>query len=106
MIMSQPAEVFDDQEALEPPIPMFEGQNVSRTIVKISGLSSVDGEMSAFGIEDRVRLVGEFKCVKVLHEVDPKTGDLVRVQVLTPSEVSPCPWDPNNPHDDGVLRRR
>ncbi len=104
--MSQPAEVLDEEQELEPPIPMFEGQHVSRVAVKISGLSTVDGEMKPFGIEDRVRLVGEFKCVKVLHEVDPKTGDLVRVQVLTPSEVAPCPWDPTNPHDDGVIRRR
>lgn len=106
--MSQPAEEYDDEQdqVTEPPIPEFEGQSVSKVIVKISGLSSVEGEMPVFGIEDRVRLVGEFKCIKVGHEVDPKTGDLARVQILTPVQVAPCPFNPDNPHDDGVVRRR
>jgi hypothetical protein len=55
-------------------------------------------------VDDRVRLVGEYKVVGVRHFVDPRTGDLVREQVLKPIFVNTLPWDESDPTDDGVIR--
>jgi hypothetical protein len=55
-------------------------------------------------IDDRVRLVGEFRVVSVRHFVDPKTGDLIREQILKPLTADLTPWNPNDPTDQGILR--
>ena len=89
-----------------PSIPQFEGLPVTAIAVKISGLSTVDAEgLPVFSVDDRVRLIGEFKCTAVRHTVD-KNGDVIREQILTPIGVDTCPWDVNDPSDDGVLRAR
>ncbi len=89
-----------------PEIPTFEGQDVSAVQAKITALATLDDDIPVFGIEDRVRLVGEFKCIGVRHTTDPKTGNIVRQQILTPVTVHTCPWNPENPHDNGVMRAR
>jgi hypothetical protein len=100
--MSQPAEI----EEVSPPYPMFEGKEVKGVSVKISQLSALtDTELPVFKVDDRLRLVGAFKCIGVRHFVD-KNGDMVREQVVVPIELEPCPWDPTDPLDDGVLRSR
>ncbi len=89
-----------------PSIPLFEGEPVQALQAKISGLSNVTSpDLPVFTVDDRVRLIGEFKCVGVRHVRD-KLGNLVREQVLTPLEVDVCPFDPEDPNDDGVVRAR
>ena len=89
-----------------PRIPQFEGAPVESVEMRISGLSKVDAEEApVFTVDDRVRLVGEFKCVGVRHETN-KNGDLIRVQMLSPITVDTTPWDPSDPDDDGVIRAR
>lgn len=88
-------------------IPDFEGAHVMSTQTKITGTVPVEsGEDMVVSIDDRVRLVGEYRVVGVNFAVDPKTGDTIRVQMLKPIVVQPTPWDPANPHDDGVIRAR
>ncbi len=101
--MSEPAEVL---ETPQPPYPMFEGHPVKGVSVKITGLSTVNSaNMPPFGVDDRVRMVGEFKCIGVRHYVD-KNGEMIREQVLIPLEMDTCPWDPEDPFDDGVSRAK
>lgn len=89
-----------------PPIPAFEGQAVDNSTIKISGLSAIeDVDGVVISTDDRVRLIGEFTVTGIRHYRD-KDGQLVREQVLKPVRVEMCPWDPNDPDDDGVIRAR
>jgi hypothetical protein len=100
---TQPAQVH---QLPQPGVPAFEGQQVDAVTIKISGLSSLDSaENLVVGVDDRVRCVGEFKVTGVRHYVD-KDGNLVREQTMKPITVTTCPWDPTDPHDDGVVRAR
>jgi len=93
------------QHSVTPPIPRFEGRQVDAVSIKIAGTMPTDDLPDVtVSVDDRVRLVGEYKVVAVRHYVDPKTGDLVREQVLKPILVTTQPWDPNDPKDDGVIR--
>jgi hypothetical protein len=56
--------------------------------------------------DDRVRLVGEYRVVGVRHDVDDKTGEVIRIQILKPISIQLCPWDPSDPTDDGIVRAR
>lgn len=88
------------------PIPSFEGRVVDQMSIKIAGAMPTDDlpENLVVSVDDRVRLVGEYKVVGVRHFVDPRTGDLVREQVLKPIFVNTIPWDESDPKDDGVIR--
>lgn len=92
---------------VKPPIPAFEGAPVESANIKISGACTVESDNDVvIGIDDRVRLVGEYRVVQVNFRVDPKTGDTIREQILKPITVQLCPWDPNDPTDDGIVRAR
>lgn len=92
---------------VKPPIPAFEGAAVESATVQITGTCTVDADNDVLvSIDDRVRLVGEYRVVGVQFVVDPKTGDTVRKQVLKPIAIQLCPWDPNDPTDDGIVRAR
>lgn len=92
---------------VRPPIPKFEGAAVVSTTTKISGTAPIDtDEDLIISIDDRVRLVGEYRVVGVMFKVDPKTGDTVREHLLKPVEVTLCPWQPNDPTDNGIVRAR
>lgn len=85
----------------------FEGAQVGMTEIKISGACTIDAADMTVTLDDRIRAVGEYRVVKVLHYVHPKTGETVRQQVLAP--IVPLvivPYDPANPNDDGVIRAR
>jgi hypothetical protein len=101
--MSEPAVANPFQQA--PPIPLFEGRKVDAVSIRIAGTMPTD-ELPAMtvSVDDRVRLVGEYKVVAVRHYADPKTGDLVREQVLKPILVDTLPWDATDPDDDGIIR--
>lgn len=88
------------------PIPAFEGRVVDQVAIRIAGSMPTDGlpENLIVSVDDRVRLVGEYKVVGVRHYVDPRTGDLVREQMLKPILVDTIPWDASDPKDDGVIR--
>lgn len=100
--MSEPAVANPFQS---PPIPSFEGRRVDAVSIRIAGTMPTD-ELPAMtvSVDDRVRLVGEYKVVAVRHYADPKTGDLVREQVLKPILVDTLPWDATDPTDDGIIR--
>lgn len=88
------------------PFPRFEGQTVHGTEIRISGLSKVDAaDNVVVTTDDIVRLIGEFKCVGIRHEVN-KDGELIRVQMMKPLNVDTAPWNPADPKDDGVQRAR
>ncbi len=92
---------------VKPPIPKFEGAVVESTNTKIAGTAPIDADDHlVLSIDDRVRMVGEYRVVGVRFSVDPKTGDTVREQILKPIELALCPWDPADPTDDGIVRAR
>ena len=41
---------------------------------------------------------------RVRHEVEEKTGKLIRVHVLRPVELQLAPLDPEDPKDSGIIR--
>jgi len=86
-------------------IPAFEGHPVDGTVIKFaSGMDSDDLSDIVVSVDDVVQLISQFKVIGVNHKVDPKTGAIVREQVLKAVEVALCPIDPSNPEDDGILR--
>ncbi len=90
-----------------PSIPDFEGASITSTSMKITGTVEVDAaEDLVISLDDRVRLVGEYRVVGVTFKVDPKTGDTIREQILKPIEVQLCPWDPTDPTDNGIVKAR
>lgn len=102
--MTQPA---TNLQLVKPPLPGFEGSAVLATQTKVSGAVNIDGaDDKVLMIDDRVRLVGQFRVVGVYFKVDPKTGDTVREHILKPIDMELCPWDPADPTDDGIVRAR
>jgi hypothetical protein len=92
----------------QPPVPIkFEGANVGKVDWSFRS-GTVSGDQALVSMDDRVRLVGEFRVTGISFKVDSKTGEMIRVQQLTPVEdtVIRCPWDPNDPTDDGIVRAR
>jgi hypothetical protein len=84
----------------------FEKAQVGSSVVKISGACAVDTFDETVSLDDRLRVVGEFRVVKVNHYV-AKDGSIVREQVLAPcGDLALVPWDPSNPGDDGIVRAR
>lgn len=102
--MTQPA---TNLQLVKPPLPAFEGSAVLSTATKISGTVAIDGaDDKVLCIDDRVRLVGQFRVVGVAFKVDPKTGDTIREHILKPIDMALCPFDPSDPADDGIVRAR
>lgn len=88
------------------PIPAFEGRPVNGVELKVSGsapLEDLDGQ--TLSIDDRVQLLSIYTVTSVHHKVDPKTGDLIRVQTLKPVEMHLFPFDESDPQDDGIIRQ-
>ena len=101
----------DNVTYLTQALPEFEGQAVEGYDWKISGVApvtptSIGTVLPMVSVDDRVRMVGEFRVIGVRHHIDKKTGSLVREAVLSPMTLVPCPWDPSDPKDDGVIRRK
>ena len=87
------------------PIPAFEGRPVDATSVKVVGSAPLeDLHDVVLGVDDRVQLVAVYTVTGVDHVVDPKTGNLVRIQRIKPAEMHLLPFDENDPNDDGVIR--
>lgn len=88
------------------PIPRFEGRLVDVLMMKVSGTVSVVDDGVVVSVDDRVKITGEFRVSAIRHYVDEKTGFLVREQVLRAinETVELCPWDPDDPRDNGVIK--
>lgn len=88
-------------------IPDFEGTTVNGAVTKMTGTTTIaSNEEIVLGMDDRIRLVGSFRVVGVGFKLDPKTGDVIREHLLKAIDIAPCPWDPNDPTDDGIVRAR
>lgn len=87
------------------PLPAFEKVAVQRTEIKITGTVAVDTrDEVTVGLDDRLRVCGEFRVTKVNHYVD-RQGNVVRQQVLAPiTDLELVPWDASNPLDNGIVR--
>lgn len=106
--MTQPATTLS---VVKPPLPAFEGANIASVAFKITGAlppgQGITGtEEQVLLIDDRVRLVGDYRVVGVYFKVDPKTGDTIREHILKPLDLGLTPYDPQNPQDDGIWRAR
>lgn len=87
------------------PIPAFEGRPVDSTLVKVTGAIPLDDlNDTVLGVDDCVQMLSMFKVVAVHHQVDDKTGNLRRIQILKPIEMALQPIDPTDPGDDGIVR--
>jgi hypothetical protein len=63
--------------------------------------------METVSLDDRLRVCGDFRVIGVRHQVNTKTGDVVRVQIIAPiGDMELVPWDPANPLDNGIVRAR
>ncbi len=103
--MSEPAPTYLIPS--DPAIPAFEGRPVARHEIKISGVASMNSEendIAVISVDDRVRIVGNYRVIRVNHVIDDKTGELIRQEIITPIDIEICPWDPKDPNDDGVVR--
>lgn len=83
-------------------IPAFEGHPVHAAIVKMTGSVPLDYlDDQVIGVDDTVQMISVLRCVSVRHEVDQKTGNLVRIQILRPMEMILHPFEQGQ--DDGIL---
>lgn len=104
---AQTAQTPPPSTTVRKPIPDFEGAAVTATQIKMTGSATVDAyDDVVISLDDRVRIVGEFRVVAVHFKVDPRTGETVREQILKPIELQLCPWDPTDPQDNGIVRAR
>lgn len=87
-------------------VQTFEDVQVGSVATKISGATTVDTFGHVVGLDDRVRVVGEFRVVKVNHTI-AKDGSVVREQVLTPcGDLTLVPFNHMDPNDVGIVRAR
>jgi hypothetical protein len=63
-------------------IPDFEGKEVEFTAAKIVSVGALEVDDMVWRIDDYVRMVVECRVLKVGHDVNEKTGKLVRVHTL------------------------
>lgn len=86
----------------------FEEAPVNRTEIKLAGATAVNtNDGIEISLDDRIRVVGEFRVSKVTHYVDQKTGDVVRQQtIVAVNDLELTPFDPGDPNDDGIVRVR
>lgn len=111
VVDSSTGEILDetpgDNARPQTPIPQFEGRHVESATMKLTGQVHVaHAEDIVVSVDDVIRVVGEFRVVGVRHFVDPKTGKIIREQVIraVDESIELTPWDPSNPDDDGVVR--
>lgn len=84
----------------------FEKTQVASTLTKVSGQTAVDAFDEVVSLDDRIRVVGEFRVVRINHIVG-KDGKVVREQVVAPcGDLTLVPWDPSDPTDRGIVRAR
>jgi hypothetical protein len=95
----------ETSEIAKPPVPTFEGHSVEGVRMKIAGQVTVMST-DVVSVDDRLRIVGEFRVSGVRHYVDDKTGDLIREQIIRPIDgtVELTPWDAEDESDNGIVR--
>lgn len=83
----------------------YEGKPVQGVRMRFSGMAApVDCDDRVIQVDDIVRVAIEARVTGVAHVVDPKTGELLRVQTVKPIDMEFIPWNPNDPTDSGVIR--
>lgn len=86
-------------------IPDHEGHPVASTAVKITGkLITEDLQGIVLRHDDVVQVMTQYRVVGVHHDVDDRTGEIVRTQLLRPIEMVLAPIDPADPDDIGIIR--
>lgn len=86
-------------------IPPYEGHPVSQTAVRVTGkLITEDLQGVVLRHDDVVQVMTQYRVVGVHHDIDDKTGEMVRVQIIRPIEMVLAPYDPSDPQDIGILR--
>lgn len=86
-------------------IPPFEGHPVTGTAVRITGkLITDDLQGVVLRQDDVVQVMTQYRVVGIHHDVDEKSGEMVRVQIIRPIEMVLAPYDPSDPQDIGILR--
>ena len=104
--MTQPQQQLGVIQGGKPALPKFEGMAVEGVTFKISGTADVNnGHDTVLCVDDRVRLVGDFRVVGINFKV-ASNGDLVREHIVKPLEFDITAYDPNDPTDTGVWRSR
>lgn len=104
--MTSPQPTTNVSSIGNPSIPQFEGTPVHAAHMKISGQSSIEAtDDIVISVDDRVRLVGEYRVTGIRHTVNDK-GEVIREQILKPVLIQLCPWDPSDPKDNGIVKAR
>lgn len=103
---ASPAPSINLGAASPAPVMEFEKANVATSVVKTSGSAIVETYGEIVSIDDRVRVVTEYRVKSVGFEVQ-KDGSVARVQVIVPEgEPVIVAWDPSDPMDKGIIRAR
>lgn len=89
---------------MTPDIPTFEGKAVEATRLKITSVGGGLEIDAVLRMDDIIRVVVEARVADIRHQVNEKTGSLVRHQSARVISAALIPWDENNPEDRGVLR--
>lgn len=88
-----------------PPIPEFEGKPVAGTRLKITSATNLECEDRVLHVDDIVRVEVDARVTSIGHDVNEKTGELVRYQTAKALDVQIVPFNPNDPDDNGVFRQ-
>lgn len=84
----------------------FERAQVTTIVTKVSGATVIDDHGQQVSLDDRIRVVGEFRVKSVMFDT-AKDGSVVRIQTVTPiGDLTLVPWDPKDPNDNGIVRAR
>lgn len=83
---------------------MFEGKPVEATTLKVSSPTAGLEIDAVLRMDDIVRVVVEARVSQVNHQVNERTGALIRHQSAKVISAELIPWDDTDPNDTGVLR--
>lgn len=81
----------------------FQNKEVTEVTLSIKGTVKlpVDRELQ---VDDLIRVTTECRVTGINYAVNEKDGTLGRHQAAKVIDVEFTPWDPEDPHDTGVMR--
>lgn len=89
---------------IEPAVPTFEGKPVDATTLKVASPHAGLEIDAVLRMDDIVRVVVEARVSRIDHQVNERTGQLIRHQSAKVISAALIPWNPEDPEDTGVLR--
>lgn len=95
---------MSEHDAPVPAIPMFEGKPVEATRLKVTSTGQGLEIDEVLHMDDIIRVVVEARVADIRHQVNERTGDLIRHQSAKVISASLIPWDATNPLDQGIAR--